>query len=176
MPSPQNDSSEKCIGQRAYIFGVVERTHSRAVSRNETDTTTFGVRERDIGDGQQGFDDLLVAVTRRLHGIDDFGGHSAARSEHRPRKSGDCVQMRVARFAPFAQCDDVVCRDAHLLACQRVSRETLKALQLPEVQRRFAVDGIETRLMTPEECTSFIAAETARWAPLAKSLAASNPP
>jgi len=58
---------------------------------------------------------------------------------------------------------------------QQVSRETLKAMQLPEVQKRLAVDGIETRLMSPEDVTKFIAAETARWAPLAKSLAASNP-
>jgi tripartite-type tricarboxylate transporter receptor subunit TctC len=58
---------------------------------------------------------------------------------------------------------------------QQVSRETLKAMQLPEVQKRLAVDGIETRLMSPEDVTKFIAAETARWAPLAKSLAATNP-
>src|SRR5262245_55518787 len=58
---------------------------------------------------------------------------------------------------------------------QQVSRETLKAMQLPEVQKRLAIDGIETRLMSPEDVTRFIAAETARWAPLAKSLAASNP-
>jgi tripartite-type tricarboxylate transporter receptor subunit TctC len=48
-------------------------------------------------------------------------------------------------------------------------------MQLPEVQKRLAVDGIETRLMSPEDVTKFIAAETARWAPLAKSLAATNP-
>jgi len=57
---------------------------------------------------------------------------------------------------------------------REVSRETLKALQLPEVQARLAIDGIETKLMSPEEFTKFVADETARWAPLAKSLAA-NP-
>jgi tripartite-type tricarboxylate transporter receptor subunit TctC len=57
---------------------------------------------------------------------------------------------------------------------REVNRETLKALQLPEVQARLAVDGIETKLMSPEEFTKFVADETARWVPLAKSLAA-NP-
>jgi tripartite-type tricarboxylate transporter receptor subunit TctC len=58
---------------------------------------------------------------------------------------------------------------------QQVSRETLKAMQLPEVQKRLALDAIESRLMSPEEFTRFIEVETARWAPLAKSLAATNP-
>ena len=58
---------------------------------------------------------------------------------------------------------------------QQVSRETLKAMQSPEVQRRLAVDAIESRSMSPEEFTRFIEAETVRWAPLAKSLAATNP-
>jgi tripartite-type tricarboxylate transporter receptor subunit TctC len=58
---------------------------------------------------------------------------------------------------------------------QQLNRETLKAMQLPEVQKRLAVDAIETQLFSPEEVTKFIEAETERWAPLAKSLAASNP-
>jgi tripartite-type tricarboxylate transporter receptor subunit TctC len=58
---------------------------------------------------------------------------------------------------------------------QQVSRETLKAMQLPDVQKRLALDAIETRLMSPEEFTAFIETETARWAPLARSLAATNP-
>jgi tripartite-type tricarboxylate transporter receptor subunit TctC len=58
---------------------------------------------------------------------------------------------------------------------QQLSRETLKAMQLPDVQKRLALDAIESRLMSPEEFTKFIEAETARWAPLAKSLAATNP-
>ena len=57
---------------------------------------------------------------------------------------------------------------------QAVNRETVKALQLPDVQARLALDGIETKLMSPEEFTKFVADETTRWAPLAKSLAA-NP-
>ncbi len=57
---------------------------------------------------------------------------------------------------------------------QQLSRETLKAMQLPEVQKRLALDAIETRLMSPEEFTKFVESETVRWAPLAKSLAATH--
>jgi tripartite-type tricarboxylate transporter receptor subunit TctC len=58
---------------------------------------------------------------------------------------------------------------------QQVSRETLKAMQTPDVQKRLALDAIESRLMSPEEFTKFIESEITRWAPLAKSLAATNP-
>jgi len=58
---------------------------------------------------------------------------------------------------------------------QQVSRETLKAMQSPEVQKRLELDAIESRLMSPEEFTKFIESEIVRWAPLAKSLAATNP-
>jgi tripartite-type tricarboxylate transporter receptor subunit TctC len=58
---------------------------------------------------------------------------------------------------------------------QQVSRETLKAMQLPDVQQRLALDAIESRLMSPHEFRKFVEAETARWAPLAKQLAATNP-
>ena len=49
---------------------------------------------------------------------------------------------------------------------QAISRETLKAMQSPEVQKRLALDAIETKLMSPEEYTRFVEAETARWARL----------
>jgi len=49
-------------------------------------------------------------------------------------------------------------------------------MQLPDVQKRLALDAIESRLMSPAEFTKFIEAETARWAPIAKQLAATNPP
>jgi tripartite-type tricarboxylate transporter receptor subunit TctC len=55
---------------------------------------------------------------------------------------------------------------------QAVSRETLKAMQSPEVQKRLELDAIETKLMSPADFTRFIEAETARWAPLAKELSA----
>jgi len=51
-----------------------------------------------------------------------------------------------------------------------LGREITNILQQPEVQKRMAQDEIETRLMTPEEFTDFLAGEVARWAPLAKSL------
>ena len=57
---------------------------------------------------------------------------------------------------------------------QQVSRETLKAMQLPEVQKRLAQDAIESRLLTPEQFTKFIEAETERWAPLARELASAQ--
>ena len=57
---------------------------------------------------------------------------------------------------------------------QQVSRETLKAMQLPDVQKRLEMDAIETRLFSPEEFTKFIEAETALWAPLAKEIAATQ--
>ena len=53
---------------------------------------------------------------------------------------------------------------------QKISRETLKAMQTPAVQKRLALDAIESRLMSPEEFTKFIESETERWAPLAKQL------
>jgi tripartite-type tricarboxylate transporter receptor subunit TctC len=55
---------------------------------------------------------------------------------------------------------------------QALSRETLKALQSPEIARRLALDAIETRLMSPSEVTKFVEAETVRWVPVAKSLSA----
>ena len=58
---------------------------------------------------------------------------------------------------------------------QKTSQETLKAMQLPEVQKRLALDAMKSRSMSPEEFTKFVEAETARWAPLAKQLAATNP-
>lgn len=60
------------------------------------------------------------------------------------------------------------------MVVQAVSRETLKAMQSPEVQKRFALDAIETKLMSPAEFTKFVETETALWAPLAKQLAATS--
>jgi tripartite-type tricarboxylate transporter receptor subunit TctC len=54
-----------------------------------------------------------------------------------------------------------------------VSRETLKAMQSPDVQKRLALDAIETRSMSPEEFTKFVGDEIGRWAPLAKSFSTS---
>jgi tripartite-type tricarboxylate transporter receptor subunit TctC len=57
---------------------------------------------------------------------------------------------------------------------QQISRETLKAMQSPDVQKRLEMDAIETRPFSPEEFTKFIEAETALWAPLAKEIAATQ--
>ncbi len=59
---------------------------------------------------------------------------------------------------------------------QQISRETLKAMQTPTVQKRLALDAIESRALSPEEFTKFIESETARWAPLAKQLAQAQSP
>jgi tripartite-type tricarboxylate transporter receptor subunit TctC len=53
---------------------------------------------------------------------------------------------------------------------QPLSREITRILQLPEVKKRMAQDEIEERLMTPEQFTTFLSGEVARWAPLAKQL------
>lgn len=53
---------------------------------------------------------------------------------------------------------------------QALSREITRILHLPEVQKRMAQDEIETRLMTPDQFSTFLAGEVARWQPLAKVL------
>jgi tripartite-type tricarboxylate transporter receptor subunit TctC len=53
---------------------------------------------------------------------------------------------------------------------EAVSRETIKAMQTDLIQKRLALDAIETKPMSPKEYTAFVQSETARWAPLAKSL------
>jgi tripartite-type tricarboxylate transporter receptor subunit TctC len=55
---------------------------------------------------------------------------------------------------------------------QAINRETVRAMALPEVQKRLAIDAIETRAMTPEEFTRFVEAETALWGPIAMKLGA----
>jgi tripartite-type tricarboxylate transporter receptor subunit TctC len=57
---------------------------------------------------------------------------------------------------------------------EAINRETVKAMQLPAVQKRLAIDAIETRLMSVQEFTKFMEAEAALWGPLAKSLGASH--
>jgi tripartite-type tricarboxylate transporter receptor subunit TctC len=45
-------------------------------------------------------------------------------------------------------------------------------MQTKVIQDRLALDAIETKLMSAEEYTKFVQAETTRWAPVAKSLSA----
>jgi tripartite-type tricarboxylate transporter receptor subunit TctC len=48
-------------------------------------------------------------------------------------------------------------------AIERVREELLKALAVPEVQKRFAELGVEGRASTPEELRDFYIAESKRW-------------
>jgi tripartite-type tricarboxylate transporter receptor subunit TctC len=53
---------------------------------------------------------------------------------------------------------------------QKLNRAVVKVLELPEVRKRLERDAIETRTMTPEEFTRFMASEIEKWAPLAKQV------
>jgi tripartite-type tricarboxylate transporter receptor subunit TctC len=57
---------------------------------------------------------------------------------------------------------------------QALARAVEKALQRPDVIKRMEHDEIQIRMMTPEAVTKHIESETARWAPLAKALAAAG--
>jgi tripartite-type tricarboxylate transporter receptor subunit TctC len=52
----------------------------------------------------------------------------------------------------------------------RLNAAVIEAMQDPAVQRQLAQDGIEFKALTPEDFTKFVAAETARWAPVAKAI------
>ena len=53
---------------------------------------------------------------------------------------------------------------------QRLNAAVVEAMQAPDVQKQFAQEGIESKSLTPEEFTKFVASETARWAPVAKAI------
>lgn len=53
---------------------------------------------------------------------------------------------------------------------QKVNAAAIETLELPAVRERLKRDAIQTKPMTPEEYTAFVAAETEKWGPLAKSL------
>ncbi len=50
---------------------------------------------------------------------------------------------------------------------QKLNRAVVKVLELPDVRKRLERDAIETRAMTSEEFTRFMASEIERWGPLA---------
>jgi tripartite-type tricarboxylate transporter receptor subunit TctC len=52
----------------------------------------------------------------------------------------------------------------------KVNREVIKALAKPEVLNRLKTEQILTEPMTPEEFTRFVAAEFARWRPVAQQI------
>jgi tripartite-type tricarboxylate transporter receptor subunit TctC len=53
---------------------------------------------------------------------------------------------------------------------QRLNTAVLKILEQPDVRARLQRDSIETRAMSSEEFTSFVAGEIRKWGPLAKEL------
>ncbi len=53
---------------------------------------------------------------------------------------------------------------------QTVNREVDKAKDNPDVQKRLAVEAIQTEKMSPEEFTQFVQSELAKWGPVAKAV------
>ena len=47
-------------------------------------------------------------------------------------------------------------------------------LEQPDVRKRMARDAIETRVMTSDEFTQFVASEIAKWAPIARQVMKAN--
>jgi len=52
----------------------------------------------------------------------------------------------------------------------RLNAAVARMLELPEVKKRLDRDAIETRAMSPEEFTTFVASEIDKWAPVARSV------
>jgi tripartite-type tricarboxylate transporter receptor subunit TctC len=52
----------------------------------------------------------------------------------------------------------------------RLNAAVIAVMQEPAVQKQLALDGIELKALTPEDFTKFVAAETDRWAPVAKAI------
>jgi tripartite-type tricarboxylate transporter receptor subunit TctC len=52
----------------------------------------------------------------------------------------------------------------------KLNAAVVDVMQEPDVQKQLAQDGIEFKPLTPEAFTKFVAAETARWAPIAKAI------
>jgi tripartite-type tricarboxylate transporter receptor subunit TctC len=57
---------------------------------------------------------------------------------------------------------------------EKVNRAVIQVLDRPAVRERIQRDAIETRSMSPEEITAFMASELQSWGPLAKQLAPQN--
>jgi tripartite-type tricarboxylate transporter receptor subunit TctC len=57
---------------------------------------------------------------------------------------------------------------------EKLNQAAIKVLALPEVRKRLERDVIETRAMTPEEFTQFMASEIEKWSPLAKRVGQAN--
>jgi tripartite-type tricarboxylate transporter receptor subunit TctC len=57
---------------------------------------------------------------------------------------------------------------------ERVNHAVSDVIRRPAVRERVQRDAIETRTMSPEEYTAFMASELQSWGPLAKQLAPQN--
>jgi tripartite-type tricarboxylate transporter receptor subunit TctC len=57
---------------------------------------------------------------------------------------------------------------------ERLNAAVAAMLEQPEVKKRLARDAIETRAMSPEEFTRFVAGEIDKWAPVAKRVMGGN--
>jgi tripartite-type tricarboxylate transporter receptor subunit TctC len=51
---------------------------------------------------------------------------------------------------------------------QKLNKAVIQVLEMPAVKERLERDAIETKPMSPEEFTTFMASEIAKWSPLAK--------
>jgi tripartite-type tricarboxylate transporter receptor subunit TctC len=52
----------------------------------------------------------------------------------------------------------------------RMNAAIVDMMHEPDVAKQLAQEGVEIKSLSPEDFTSFVQAETARWAPLAKSI------
>ena len=51
---------------------------------------------------------------------------------------------------------------------QRLNRETIRILELPEIKKRVIQDAFDPKPLTPDELAAFMETETARWTPIAQ--------
>jgi tripartite-type tricarboxylate transporter receptor subunit TctC len=57
---------------------------------------------------------------------------------------------------------------------QRLNAAVAKMLELPDVRKRLDRDAVETRVMTSDEFTTFVASEIDRWTPVARRVMPGN--
>ena len=57
---------------------------------------------------------------------------------------------------------------------QRLNGAVAKMLELPDVRKRLDRDAVETRVMTSDEFTTFVASEIDRWTPVARRVMPGN--
>ena len=57
---------------------------------------------------------------------------------------------------------------------ERLNAAVARMLELPDVRRRLERDAVETRAMTSDEFTRFVASEIAKWTPVAKRVMPGN--